>query len=82
MNNVKKKKNNSVYLSVISALSLSDIVKRVKAGGRSPLRPHIDGVECPEEMEVVVRSCWSERPAERPEFSSLRVTIKKLSPTG
>ena len=57
-------------------------VKEVKAGGSSPLRPHIDGVECPEGMEVLIKSCWRERPADRPEFSSLRVTIKKLSPAG
>ncbi|XP_041912730.1 atrial natriuretic peptide receptor 1 [Alosa sapidissima] len=65
-----------------TSLKPIDIVERVRAGGRSPLRPHIDSVECPEEMEALIKNCWRERPADRPEFSSLRVTIKKLSPTG
>ncbi|XP_063074370.1 atrial natriuretic peptide receptor 1 [Engraulis encrasicolus] len=59
-----------------------DIVERVKSGGIDPLRPHTDGVECPEEMEALIKSCWSERPADRPDFSSLRGAVKKLSPTG
>ncbi|XP_031416050.1 atrial natriuretic peptide receptor 1 [Clupea harengus] len=65
-----------------TSLKPIDILERVRAGGSSPLRPHIDGVECPEGMEVLIKSCWRERPADRPEFSSLRVTIKKLSPAG
>ncbi|KAL2098238.1 hypothetical protein ACEWY4_007445 [Coilia grayii] len=65
-----------------TSLKPIDIVERVKAGGISPLRPHTGGVECPEEMEALIKSCWRERPADRPEFSFLRGTIKRLSPTG
>ncbi|XP_048851456.1 atrial natriuretic peptide receptor 1 isoform X3 [Brienomyrus brachyistius] len=63
-------------------LKAEDIAERVKAGGCSPLRPHVDRAECPEAVETLMRSCWRERPAERPDFPALRTLVKKLSPTG
>uniref|UniRef100_A0A667WMY9 guanylate cyclase n=1 Tax=Myripristis murdjan TaxID=586833 RepID=A0A667WMY9_9TELE len=60
----------------------TEIVERVKRGGSSPLRPHTDTSQCPESVETLMTSCWSERPADRPDFSSLRLTIKRLFPTG
>ncbi|CAB1328233.1 unnamed protein product [Coregonus sp. 'balchen'] len=64
-----------------------NIVERVRAGvgvggGGSPLRPHTDRAECPEGVEALLWACWSERPSDRPDFSSLRVTVKKLCPSG
>ncbi|KAK6325016.1 hypothetical protein J4Q44_G00043580 [Coregonus suidteri] len=68
-------------------LKARDIVERVRAGvgvggGGSPLRPHTDRAECPEGVEALLWACWSERPSDRPDFSSLRVTVKKLCPSG
>lgn len=57
-------------------------MERVRAGGCSPLRPHIDPAEGVEELEGIMVSCWTEKPAERPDFSSLRTAIKKLCPNG
>uniref|UniRef100_A0A8C2Q5R7 guanylate cyclase n=1 Tax=Cyprinus carpio TaxID=7962 RepID=A0A8C2Q5R7_CYPCA len=48
----------------------------------NPLRPHIDQAEGVEELEGIMVSCWTEKPAERPDFSSLRTAIKKLCPNG
>ncbi|XP_052458767.1 atrial natriuretic peptide receptor 1 isoform X3 [Carassius gibelio] len=62
--------------------SAREIVERVRAGGCSPLRPHIDPAEGVEELEGIMVSCWREKPAERPDFSSLRTAIKKLCPNG
>ncbi|XP_064782113.1 atrial natriuretic peptide receptor 1 isoform X2 [Oncorhynchus masou masou] len=69
-----------------SNLEARDIVERVKAGvcvegGGSPLRPHTDRAECPEGVEALMGACWSERPSDRPDFSSLRVTVKRLCPS-
>uniref|UniRef100_UPI003AAFE9F1 atrial natriuretic peptide receptor 1 n=1 Tax=Centroberyx gerrardi TaxID=166262 RepID=UPI003AAFE9F1 len=63
-------------------LTAQEIVERVKAGGCSPLRPHTDRSQCPESVENLMTSCWSERPADRPDFSSLRLAVKRLCPTG
>nr|XP_046181241.1 atrial natriuretic peptide receptor 1 isoform X2 [Oncorhynchus gorbuscha] len=67
-------------------LEAREIVERVKAGvcvggGGSPLRPHTDRAECPEGVEALMGACWSERPSDRPDFSSLRVTVKRLCPS-
>ncbi|KAJ8407535.1 hypothetical protein AAFF_G00273920 [Aldrovandia affinis] len=51
-------------------------------GGCSPLRPHADPAECPEDAEALMRSCWRESPAERPDFSYLKVAVKRLCPSG
>ncbi|XP_078138641.1 atrial natriuretic peptide receptor 2-like, partial [Centroberyx gerrardi] len=63
-------------------LTAQEIVERVKAGGCSPLRPHTDRSQCPESVENLMTSCWSERHADRPDFSSLRLAVKRLCPTG
>ncbi|KAG7458595.1 hypothetical protein MATL_G00222120 [Megalops atlanticus] len=59
-----------------------EVVERVKAGGCSPLRPHTDPAKCPESVETLMSSCWRESPAERPEFSALKVVVKRLCPSG
>ncbi|KAJ8335807.1 hypothetical protein SKAU_G00391490 [Synaphobranchus kaupii] len=63
-------------------LKASEIVERVMAGGCSPLRPHADPAECPENAEALMRSCWSESLAERPDFSALKAVVKRLCPSG
>ncbi|XP_010886835.2 atrial natriuretic peptide receptor 1 isoform X1 [Esox lucius] len=68
-----------------STLNAHDIVERVKAGCSirdTPLRPYTAGAECPEGLEALLGACWSERPSDRPDFSSLRVTVKRLCPSG
>ncbi|KAG5848363.1 hypothetical protein ANANG_G00097690 [Anguilla anguilla] len=51
-------------------------------GGCSPLRPHADPAGCPESAEALMRSCWRESPAERPDFSALKAVVKRLCPSG
>ncbi|MBN3311131.1 ANPRA protein, partial [Amia calva] len=61
--------------------SIKEIIAEVKAGGCIPLRPHCGTAECPENVEMLMKSCWRERPSERPDFVSLKVVVKKLSPS-
>ncbi|XP_035273170.1 atrial natriuretic peptide receptor 1 [Anguilla anguilla] len=63
-------------------LKAREIVERVAAGGCSPLRPHADPAGCPESAEALMRSCWRESPAERPDFSALKAVVKRLCPSG
>ncbi|XP_028832930.1 atrial natriuretic peptide receptor 1 [Denticeps clupeoides] len=65
-----------------SSLKPWDIVERVRAGGCNPLRPHTDRAECPEEVENLLRSCWRERPAERPDFPTIGSSVRKLCTNG
>ncbi|GAA6098013.1 atrial natriuretic peptide receptor 1 isoform X2 [Tachysurus ichikawai] len=65
-----------------SSLKAREIVELVKEGGCRPLRPHVDASECEDGVEALLLSCWSERESERPDFSSLRTTVKKMCPSG
>lgn len=59
-----------------------EIVEQVKEGGCRPLRPHVDASECEDGVEALLLGCWSEKASERPDFSSLRTTVKKMCPSG
>ncbi|XP_027013905.2 atrial natriuretic peptide receptor 1 isoform X5 [Tachysurus fulvidraco] len=65
-----------------SSLKAREIVELVKEGSCRPLRPHVDASECEDGVEALLLSCWSERESERPDFSSLRTTVKKMCPSG
>ncbi|XP_034234224.1 LOW QUALITY PROTEIN: atrial natriuretic peptide receptor 1 [Thrips palmi] len=60
-------------------MSPYDIVQSVKEGGRMPLRPGVDQLSCEDEVMNLMRRCWAEDPAERPDFSVLKQTIRKLN---
>ena len=66
-----------------SSLLLVDIVESVRRpsqSGKSPLRPMVDE-ECAEDEEIIkmMTKCWSEDPLDRPDFSALKVAIRKLN---
>ncbi|XP_062864408.1 atrial natriuretic peptide receptor 1 [Trichomycterus rosablanca] len=65
-----------------SSLKTREIVELVKQGGSRPLRPHVDASECEDGVEALLQSCWAENASERPDFSSLRTTVKKMCPSG
>ncbi|XP_072525797.1 atrial natriuretic peptide receptor 1 isoform X2 [Salminus brasiliensis] len=65
-----------------SSLKAREITELVKAGGGRLLRPHVDAADCEEGVEALLLSCWRERATERPDFSSLRTTVKKMCPSG
>ncbi|XP_014255995.1 atrial natriuretic peptide receptor 1 isoform X2 [Cimex lectularius] len=53
-----------------------EIVEGVKSGG---LRPSTTGICCEEELSALMRRCWEEEPADRPDFNTLKATIRKLN---
>ncbi|KAK1122589.1 hypothetical protein K0M31_009034 [Melipona bicolor] len=55
------------------------IVEGVKRGGGSPLRPAIDESAVEEEVATLMRRCWAQDAADRPDFPALKQTIRKIN---
>ncbi|KAG7200781.1 hypothetical protein KM043_003157 [Ampulex compressa] len=55
------------------------IVEGVKRGGGSPLRPAIDEASVEEEVATLMRRCWAQDAADRPDFPALKQTIRKIN---
>ncbi|XP_020295913.1 atrial natriuretic peptide receptor 1 [Pseudomyrmex gracilis] len=67
------------YLGVNNDLSPKEIVEGVKRGGGSPLRPIIDEASVEEEVATLMRRCWAQDSADRPDFPALKQTIRKIN---
>jgi atrial natriuretic peptide receptor A len=49
------------------------------ANGGQPLRPSLGEALCEEEVAAMMRKCWSEDAADRPDFSSLKNRLKHIN---
>ncbi|KAI5618230.1 atrial natriuretic peptide receptor 1, partial [Silurus asotus] len=58
-------------------LSPKEIVDRVALGECPYLRPAINTQAHSEELGLLMQRCWAEEPAERPEFSHIKVLLRK-----
>ncbi|XP_019701162.1 atrial natriuretic peptide receptor 1 isoform X2 [Harpegnathos saltator] len=68
------------YLGEDNELSPQEIVEGVRRGGGSPLRPVIDeATVVEEEVATLMRRCWAQDSADRPDFPALKQTIRKLN---
>ncbi|KAL4617579.1 Atrial natriuretic peptide receptor 2-like [Arapaima gigas] len=63
-------------------LSPKEIVQKVRNGQRPYFRPTVDTSCHCEELAVLMESCWAEDPAERPDFSHIKIYITKLNKEG
>ncbi|VDM57589.1 unnamed protein product [Angiostrongylus costaricensis] len=61
-------------------INISELVYKLKRGGRSPIRPvlNIDDYQNPS-MLVLVKDCWSEEPDQRPSCDQVKSFIKGLN---
>lgn len=71
-----------VVCSFFHSLSLSvsvyvEIVDRVALGEWPYLRPAVNTQAHSEELGLLMQRCWAEEPAERPEFSHIKVFLRK-----
>ncbi|EGI69253.1 Atrial natriuretic peptide receptor B [Acromyrmex echinatior] len=55
------------------------IIEGVRRGGGSPLRPVIDDASVEEEVATLMRRCWAQESADRPDFPALKQTIRKIN---
>ncbi|KAK0174218.1 hypothetical protein PV328_007327 [Microctonus aethiopoides] len=67
------------YLGEDNNYSPREIVEGVRRGGGSPLRPLIDEVAVEEEVATLMRRCWAQDSADRPDFPALKQTIRKIN---
>ena len=72
--------NNPLLTSFFLSVDIVESVRRPSQSGKSPLRPMVDE-ECAEDEEIIkmMTKCWSEDPLDRPDFSALKVAIRKLN---
>ncbi|CAF92690.1 unnamed protein product, partial [Tetraodon nigroviridis] len=57
--------------------SPKEIIQGVRQGGAPPLRPSLCLHSHSEELGVLMQRCWSEEPAERPDFSAIKILLRK-----
>lgn len=67
-----------------SVFIVADIVKLVTKGQKPYFRPTLPDQDandegCGEELSNVIRRCWAEDAAERPDFHSLKTIIKRMN---
>lgn len=60
-----------------SHLSPPEIVQVVRQGRTPPLRPALCSSSHSEELGVLMQRCWSEDPGDRPDFSTIKVLLRK-----
>ncbi|XP_076448288.1 atrial natriuretic peptide receptor 1-like [Babylonia areolata] len=60
-----------------------EMYEKVTKGTKPVLRPTLEEFDCPsDELAGVIRRCWAEDPAERPDFQTLKSLIRKLNRSG
>uniref|UniRef100_A0AAR2K2A5 Guanylate cyclase n=1 Tax=Pygocentrus nattereri TaxID=42514 RepID=A0AAR2K2A5_PYGNA len=63
-------------------LSPKEIIQKVRNGQKPYFRPTTDNSRHCEELTILMEGCWAEDPAERPDFSHIKIFITKLNKEG
>ncbi|TSK14762.1 Guanylate cyclase 2G [Bagarius yarrelli] len=64
-------------------LEPKDIIKQLRAPlAGEPLRPTLSPQMCEEAIIALLTACWSENPDQRPPFTSIRRSLREISPDG
>uniref|UniRef100_A0A674JNS2 Atrial natriuretic peptide receptor 2 n=1 Tax=Terrapene triunguis TaxID=2587831 RepID=A0A674JNS2_9SAUR len=63
-------------------LSPKEIVQKVRNSQKPFFRPSIDLGLHSEELAVLMERCWAQEPAERPDFSQLKIFIRRFNNEG
>ena len=59
-------------------LSFTEIIQRVADRRAGIFRPDVSGDGCNPDMLQMMRQCWTEEPQDRPTFSELDDTFRKM----
>ncbi|XP_017674482.1 PREDICTED: atrial natriuretic peptide receptor 2 [Lepidothrix coronata] len=63
-------------------LSPKEIVQKVRNSQKPFFRPSIDIGVHSEELAVLMERCWAQEPAERPDFSQIKIFIRRFNKEG
>nr|XP_005314616.2 atrial natriuretic peptide receptor 2 [Chrysemys picta bellii] len=63
-------------------LSPKEIVQKVRNSQKPYFRPSIDLGLHSEELAVLMERCWAQEPAERPDFTQLKIFIRRFNKEG
>ncbi|KAM6230679.1 atrial natriuretic peptide receptor 2 [Porphyrio hochstetteri] len=63
-------------------LSPKEIVQKVRNSQKPFFRPSIDIGLHSEELAVLMERCWAQEPAERPDFSQIKIFIRRFNKEG
>ncbi|KAJ8261211.1 hypothetical protein COCON_G00169340 [Conger conger] len=63
-------------------LSPKEIVQKVRNGQKPYFRPTTDTSCHSEELSILMEGCWAEDPADRPDFSHIKIFVMKLNKEG
>jgi len=63
----------------VSPPPLTEIVQKVRNGQKPYFRPTTDNSHHCEELTLLMDGCWAEDPAERPDYSHIKIYITKLN---
>ncbi|XP_051541962.1 atrial natriuretic peptide receptor 2-like [Myxocyprinus asiaticus] len=63
-------------------LSPKEIIQKVRNGQKPYFRPTTDNTRHCEELTILMEGCWAEDPADRPDFSHIKIFIAKLNKEG
>ncbi|XP_048046115.1 atrial natriuretic peptide receptor 2 [Megalobrama amblycephala] len=63
-------------------LSPKEIIQKVRNGQKPYFRPTTDNSLHCEELTILMEGCWAEDPAERPDFSHVKIFIAKFNKEG
>ncbi|PKK16584.1 hypothetical protein A306_00000192 [Columba livia] len=63
-------------------LSPKEIVQKVRNSQKPFFRPSIDTGVHSEELAVLMERCWAQEPAERPDFSQIKIFIRRFNKEG
>ena len=58
-----------------------EILDKIRVGTHPPFRPELNATDCLESPDLLelTRQCWEENPAARPEFSRIKITMRKIT---
>ena len=54
-------------------------MENVKNGQKVSFRPSVDDLTCEEEVVNLMRRCWAEEAADRPDFHALKTAVRKIN---
>uniref|UniRef100_A0A7N6FA21 Guanylate cyclase n=1 Tax=Anabas testudineus TaxID=64144 RepID=A0A7N6FA21_ANATE len=66
-----------VFYLDTQTLTPKEIIRVIIQGGAPPLRPSLCFHSHSEELGALMHRCWSEEPSERPDFSTIKILLRK-----